>query len=151
MDEYDDEDGPAFPLTVTVAGWLWAVYGVTWAATGLLFGYAAARGGGSIDVITAALFSGLAPGVFMACAGYKAVRGTETDCFLPALVSLLVGLIVTGVAIALVLTLPAPHAAPVAMVGTSAVLLLASGLFGFYGRGAYLRWRESQGERRSRL
>jgi hypothetical protein len=147
MDDHDEDEEAAFPMAVTLAAWVWTLNGMAWAAVGLLFGFSAARGGNSPDVIAIALCSGLVPGGLLARAGYKTVHGTATDCLLPALLSVLVCLIVTGVAIALILTLPVPFAVSAAILLPSAVLLLASGLFALYGRGAYLRWRREHARR----
>src|SRR5687767_10024830 len=36
MDEFDDEDGPTFPLAAAIAGWVWQVFGTLLIAAGIV-------------------------------------------------------------------------------------------------------------------
>jgi hypothetical protein len=134
MDEHDDEDGPPFPLTVAVAGWVWVVHGWVWVlATLALFGFSP-ESGACVALLT------LPAGLRWLIGGQAVLRGEMADPVWGAVVSLLLGTPI--LALLLVQGSGLPLSIHLAL-GIPAMSLVTSGLLAIYGRGAYRRWREA--------
>jgi hypothetical protein len=130
-DDYDGEDGPTFPLSVAIAGWIWAVLGllmVIAAITIIVFG------GGAI-VLAGALG---AVALRIGFAGIQMARGARDDFLWAIAASLLLGLFLVGVQVGEFWTFTVQGHL---IWGTPAALLFSAATLASYGRGAYLRWR----------
>jgi hypothetical protein len=138
---HDDEyvDGPTFPLTVTIAGWMWAVVGLLMAIAAITI---IVFGGGAI-VLAAALG---AVAVRLGFAGIQVSRGARDDFLWAIVTSLLLGFFLVGVQVSEFWSFTVPGHM---IWGVPAALLIAAASLASYGRGAYLRWRSEARSTRS--
>jgi hypothetical protein len=142
MDEPDEDEGAAFPLAVTIAGWLWVVQGaVCLVCSGLAF--LVMLGAGNCFSLVVCM-GGLLFGMLLLQRGRGTIHRVSRDVIWPALAALLIGTLALIVVMLASIDL---SFAILFLAGPPFLLLMSSGLLALYGRGAYLRWRREKARR----
>jgi hypothetical protein len=138
MDDHDEDEGAAFPLAVTIAGWVWILQGFVWVIATFWIWSVGRDVGACVGLFT------FAAGVRMCFVGHEVIRGEAKELIYAAVVSVLIGVPLLACLLAAGRSIPLIVHVGLGVFSTS---LVAAGLLAMFGRGAYLRWRREHARR----